>query len=195
MFKNFSFPSPAAPAANDSPLPSPTKLAPTPAPRPCRQPLSLQPSSEPLTPPLSPMHSPSVSPIDSDSCCTYFNSAHDDTLTATLASFALTTSKAKSRYASPETSDVECDPFEDVRRKRQSMALMQTNDDLLRQLGELVKRVSPASGGSRKGSTGSLTETNGVVKKRSCNGKSRSSRSKPAKSRETNNGSGRRVAV
>jgi len=192
MFENFSFPSPAAPAAND-PLPPPSKS--TSPSRPRRQPHSLRPSSDPLTPPLSPMRSPGVSPIDSDSCYTYFDSVHDDPLTSTLASFALTTSKSKPRYASPETSDNECDPLEDVRRKRQSMARMQTDDDLLRQLGELVKKVSPANSGSRKGSTGSLTETSGVVKKRSGNAKSRSSRSKPAKSRETNNGSGRRVAA
>jgi hypothetical protein len=146
------------------------------------------------------MHSPGPSPADVDSCYEYFGSK-DDPLTSTLVSLALTpktnNQHSTGGYASPDASDNECeaDPLEDVRRKRQSMARMQTNDDILRQLGELVKRVSPSS--SRKGSATSLVESSGVVKRSSNNCKihhrSRS-RSKTAKSRETN-GSGRRIAT
>jgi hypothetical protein len=129
------------------------------------------------------MHSPAPSPADASSCYTYFNApSHHDALTSTLFSLAL------SQHPSPDVSDNESEPeqlvFEDVRRKRQSMARMQTNEDLLRQLGELVKRVS-AGHQPRKGSSCSLSENSGVQK-------SRSRSTKRAKSRET---SKRRLAA
>ncbi|KAF8254035.1 hypothetical protein K440DRAFT_618632 [Wilcoxina mikolae CBS 423.85] len=188
MFKNFSFPSSPSSSTQssvDSQLQTPT------SPRPRKTPSFLHPSSaataaaasskDPLTPPLSPMHSPAPSPADASSCYTYFNASHHDALTSTLFSLAL------SQQPSPDVSDNESEPeqlvFEDVRRKRQSMARMQTSEDLLRQLGELVKRVSAG----RKGSACSLSESSGVQKSRS-----RSRGGKRAKSRETGK---RRVAA
>jgi hypothetical protein len=183
MFENFSFPSSTV---DDSPATPPM----TPVTRKPRT--TLHTASEPLSPPLSPMHSPGPSPTDTECCYTYFDSKHDP-LTSTLASFTLTP-KTRPGYASPEASDNESEPdtcaFEDVRKKRQSMARMQTNEDLLRQLGELVKRVSTSS---RKGSAGSLVESSGVVK-RPNNSKVRS-RSKPAKMPRDTKGSGRRVVA
>lgn len=179
MFENFSFPSPSK---DDSP---PTSAPATPTTTRPRHPVF--PACEPLSPPLSPMHSPGPSPTDADACYTYFDSKHDP-LTSTFASFALTP-KTLPGYASPDASDSESDPdpFEDVRRKRQSMARMQTNEDVLRQLGELVKRMAPA--GHRKGSSGSLVETSGVVKRSSGS----KVRSRPSKALRETKGSGRRV--
>ncbi|KAF8538360.1 hypothetical protein BDD12DRAFT_166826 [Trichophaea hybrida] len=192
MFKNFSFPS--SPSSTQSSVDSQLQTPTSSRPRKTASSSSssfLHPSSaatasaslskDPLTPPLSPMHSPAPSPADASSCYTYFNASHHDALTSTLFSLAL------SQQPSPDVSDNESEPeqlvFEDVRRKRQSMARMQTNEDLLRQLGELVKRVSAG----RKGSACSLSESSGVQKSRS-----RSRGGKRAKSRETGK---RRIAA
>lgn len=189
MFENFSFgPAPSSEDAAIFSLPCTSTSRPR---KQCNP--SAYALTEPLTPPLSPLHSPNPSPIDAESCFSYFDSLrNDDPLTSTMASFSLSPKSSQLGYSSPDSSDNEVDPFEDVRRKRQSMARMQTNDDMLRQLGELVKRVSPPS--SRKGSAGSLVETSGVMKRSNNNTKARS-RSKTTKSREPCKGSGRRVAA
>ncbi|CCX09464.1 Protein of unknown function [Pyronema omphalodes CBS 100304] len=169
MFENFAFPSVDLDSTRSANAPSPMDQAPINQARPRKTaalyiPMHISKLNEPLTPPMSPLHSPGVSPSDSESCYTYFNAPSHDALTSTLLSLALSP-------ASPDTSDDEsCEPekkpFEDVRRKRQSMARMQTSDDLLRQLGELVKSVSSPS--CRKQSSGSaLAEASGVRKNRS----------------------------
>ena len=177
MFENFSFDS--SPSKYDSPVdPNPATS-----------------NTIPLTPPLSPRHSPAAPPVDSLPAYKNLGSPlymHHDALASTLFALAISPAARPRQYASPEASDCESEPefaLEDVRRKRQSMARMQTNDDLLRQLGELVKRVSP--GASRKPSPPSLVETSGITK-RSAKGRARA---KPAAKPRDTNGSGRRVAA
>ena len=112
----------------------------------------------------------------------HHHSRHHDPLTATFVSLALSSraptadTHGRGDRADADT-DTETDSdsererrrrlgAEDVRRKRQLMARMQTSDDVLRQLGELVKRVVAAPGpGSRKSSTGLPGESGGVSKK------------------------------
>lgn len=141
----------------------------------------------PLTPPLSPTH---------DDCYRAFTSTHpslSDPLTNTLSALGISPSlppsavQSKSAFGSlwssksafsPESSDSESEltmpvQREDVRRKRQTMARLQTDDDLLRQLGELVRTVG-SKGAELAACSSSASASCGVSKRRSYKKPSRS---------------------
>lgn len=159
MFANFSFPS-----SDDSP-----------------KNLELPYDYREMTPPMSPCHTANDEPD-------YFT---ENPLADTLSSLALTPERDQQREyqapltpppsassyrrrgtaflpPSPDSSDDEAMDARrslEVRSKRQAFAALQTDDEMLRSLGELVKRIGSSGSGAAGARKNSVVEGGGVCKK------------------------------